>query len=86
MEVKEITVLTYRDGPQVEIPPGLIQGDEGGQKWLRVRASHHIIAQLILGHMQDFKNCEDTKFDILSSNQNFDGQDQGCCHQCWRRS
>ena len=58
MEVKEITVLTYRDGPQVQIPPGLIQQDKGGQKWLRVRASHHVIAKLILGHMQDFKTVK----------------------------
>ena len=59
MEVKEITVLTYRDGPQVQIPPGLIQA---GRRWPEMvkgesQPSHH--CQADLGSYAGLQNCEE---------------------------
>ena len=49
--------MSYKDGPEVQIPKMLIQEDSDGQKWLKVRPSHYAIAKLLLGHLEEFKNC-----------------------------
>lgn len=57
MQISERVVMSYKDGPEVQIPKMLIQEDSDGQKWLKVRPSHYAIAKLLLGHLEEFKNC-----------------------------
>ena len=57
MQISERVVMSYKDGPEVQIPKMLIQEDSDGQKWLKVRPSHYAIAKLMLGHLDEFKNC-----------------------------
>lgn len=60
MEVVELVALAYKDGPQVQIPPGLVCKDAAGRKRLKVRPSHPSICKLILAHLEEYKavkNC-----------------------------
>lgn len=58
MEVVELVALAYKDGPQVQIPPGLVYKDEAGRKWLKVRPSHPSICKLMLGHLEEYKTVK----------------------------
>ena len=55
VEISEVVTLKYRDGPPIALPKGLINEDQFGGKWLRLRPSNFSVAKLVLGHMDQFK-------------------------------
>lgn len=58
MQVSEVIALTYRDGPQVYLPDSLVLHGDDGEKFLKLRASNHIITRLVLGHMPAYKEVK----------------------------
>ena len=68
MQVSERVLLKCRDGPEVVLPPTLVQEDDQGQKWVKLRPSHFSIVKLLLGHIPEFK---DTKNPTLANCQKF---------------
>ena len=54
MQVSEVVSLMYKNGPAVFVPQQLLQVDDSGKKWLKLRSSNWAITKLILGHHPDF--------------------------------
>lgn len=58
MQVSEVVSLTYREGPQIFVPANLVQQDDNGRKWLKLRPSSAAMAKLILGHMVESRHLK----------------------------
>ena len=55
MQVTDRVALKYKDGPEVLLPESLVVVDEQGQKWMKFRQSHYMVAKLVLGHLPEYK-------------------------------
>ena len=63
VEITERVLLSYMDAKEVAIPRTLLHVADGGERYLKIQASHPVVCKLAAGgHLNVFKQCKNPSF------------------------
>ena len=69
VEITERVLLSYKDATEVAVPRNLLHVADGGERYLKIQGSHHMLCKLAAGgHLDVFQQCKNPS---LSSSANY---------------